>query len=313
MSTRRDFLRTAAGAGVGAALGGALLPGAVLKGAPFIHPGRQAPLVVMIGGGTTAAEVALGALDEEAEGVEAAVAGVSAVERGAGARAAGSGGHSGGVVRLDARVADGRTGRSGRVSALEGIRSPSRVALDVLRHGGAPHLEGDEAQAFAVALGHPLDLDGSRCGLGAGAAVLCTVLDARGHLAAAAVRRPFARGAGSRGAAAATLHVDDAVGACGATGDGEATGRGARAVVALMGRGLSATDACLEVVRRLVREEESRLPASRGRPGFDVGFHAVSRLGAYGGAAVWSGRRFAVGVDGHIRYEESAHLFERAV
>jgi N4-(beta-N-acetylglucosaminyl)-L-asparaginase len=57
---------------------------------------------------------------------------------------------------------------------------------------------------------------------------------------------------------------------------------------------------------------ESRLKGDDGRPNFSVNYYAVNKNGEYGGAAIWSGARYAVSVDGASRHEDSAYLFERA-
>ena len=56
---------------------------------------------------------------------------------------------------------------------------------------------------------------------------------------------------------------------------------------------------------------EDRLLREDGRPSFSVNYYAVNKNGDYGGAAIYSGARFAVSVDGNSRLEDSAYLFER--
>jgi N4-(beta-N-acetylglucosaminyl)-L-asparaginase len=112
----------------------------------------------------------------------------------------------------------------------------------------------------------------------------------------------------------AGLYVDNDVGACGSTGRGEAVIKtcGSHTVVELMRQGMSPVDACLEALRRIVRwTTEERNQDERGRPNFNVNYYAVNKNGDYGGAAIWSGARFAVSVDGDTRHEDSAYLFER--
>ncbi len=72
------------------------------------------------------------------------------------------------------------------------------------------------------------------------------------------------------------------------------------------------TDACLEALRRIVHVTvEDRLRDENGRPNFNVNYYAVNKNGDWGGAAIWSGARFAVSVNGDSRQEDSAYLFER--
>lgn len=111
----------------------------------------------------------------------------------------------------------------------------------------------------------------------------------------------------------AGLYVDNDVGAAGSTGRGEAVMKacGSMLVVELMRRGMAPTDACLEVLRRIVHfTVEERLLMADGRPDFNVNFYAVNRSGEYGAGSIWSGSRFAVHDSRGNRLEDSAYLFE---
>ena len=112
----------------------------------------------------------------------------------------------------------------------------------------------------------------------------------------------------------AGLFVDNAVGAAGATGRGEAAIKicGSHTVVECMRRGMSPVDACLEALRRAAASTlEPRLLRKDGRPNFNLNFYALSRDGRCGAASMWSDRKFAVYADGRNRLEECAYLFER--
>ena len=88
---------------------------------------------------------------------------------------------------------------------------------------------------------------------------------------------------------------------------------GSHTVVELMRGGMHPQDACLEALRRIVHVTvENRLLGDDGRPNFGVNYYAVNKNGEYGGAAMYSGARFAVCVDGDAHREDSAFLFERA-
>lgn len=81
------------------------------------------------------------------------------------------------------------------------------------------------------------------------------------------------------------MYCDNDVGAAGATGRGEAVIQncGGFAVVRAMERGLSPTDACLEVLSHIVKKtREKRLRNEDGEVNFDVKLYAVRKDGAYG-------------------------------
>ena len=64
-----------------------------------------------------------------------------------------------GVVQLDAALMDGRSRRAGGVGALEGVRTPSRVALAVADQTDHHLLVGAGAQAFARQMGFAIEAD----------------------------------------------------------------------------------------------------------------------------------------------------------
>lgn len=112
----------------------------------------------------------------------------------------------------------------------------------------------------------------------------------------------------------AGLYVDNEVGAAGSTGRGEAVIKicGAHTVVEAMRSGMGPTDACLHALKRIVKTTtERRLHKPDGRPNFDVKFYALTKGGRFGGAALWSGAKFAVWSQGIARLEEAAYLFKR--
>lgn len=157
MTTRRDFLRTAAGAAVGSAA--VAFPGPLL-GAPAVHTGRRATRVaVASANGLQAVRRALEILDEGGDTVEAVVGGVNLVERDPDDRSVGYGGlpNFEGVVQLDSSVMHGPTRGAGAVGALEGVKTPSRVALDVMRYTDHVMLVGRGAQRFARSMGHEIE------------------------------------------------------------------------------------------------------------------------------------------------------------
>jgi len=112
----------------------------------------------------------------------------------------------------------------------------------------------------------------------------------------------------------AGLYVDNAVGAAGATGRGEAVilEAGSAAIVEQMRTGKSPTDACLEVLRRMVAHtRDPRLKRQDGLPNYGVTFYAVRKDGLYGSASLWDGGQFAVFSEGRNRLEDCAYLYDR--
>jgi N4-(beta-N-acetylglucosaminyl)-L-asparaginase len=101
----------------------------------------------------------------------------------------------------------------------------------------------------------------------------------------------------------AGLWVDDAVGAAGSTGRGEANlyGLSSFLIVEEMRRGRSPKDAALEALRRVKASTvEKRLLTPEGNPTFQLTFYVVSKKGEYAGVALYGGypsgerQRFAV-------------------
>jgi N4-(beta-N-acetylglucosaminyl)-L-asparaginase len=369
MSTRRDFLRTTAGAGVGLGVSVAT-PLAAAPGifAPTVLRSRITPVCVASGNGLAAAARAMEELAGGATTVEAVVRGVNLVEEDPDDSSVGYGGlpNAEGVVQLDASVMHGPTRGAGAVAALEGIMRPSLVALDVMRYTGHVLLVGDGAQRFARSMGHRVEdlltdearrrwvewrarlsegddyltpeesierfegrpfrpaggygdgLLDSHDGVRPQGTINCNLVSRDGDLSGVTTTSGLAfkipGRVGDSPLIGAGLYVDNDVGAAGSTGLGEAVIKvcGSHAVVELMRAGMHPTDACLEALRRIVRfTVEPRRLDERGHPTFNVNFYAVNREGAWGGAAIWSGARFAVNVDGEARTEDSAYLLER--
>jgi N4-(beta-N-acetylglucosaminyl)-L-asparaginase len=100
----------------------------------------------------------------------------------------------------------------------------------------------------------------------------------------------------------AGLWVDDAVGAAGSTGRGEANlyNLSSHFIVEEMRRGRSPKDAAMEALKRVkANTVEKRLLDSRGNPSFQLIFYAVSKKGEYAGVSMYAregqqAERFAV-------------------
>lgn len=112
----------------------------------------------------------------------------------------------------------------------------------------------------------------------------------------------------------AGMYVDNEIGSAGATGRGEAVIQscGSYAIVQAMGSGMEPTEACLHVLRTIVRnsKRQKRLMRDSERPNFNVVLYALRKDGAYGSAAMFPGAKFAVADDGGARLESCAALFD---
>jgi len=113
------------------------------------------PVVISSANGLKATEKAMEMIRRGEDTLEAVVAGVNLVEEDPNDRSVGYGGlpNELGVVQLDASVMHGPTRGAGSVAALEGIKTPSRVAKLVMERTDHVLLVGEGAQRFALAMG----------------------------------------------------------------------------------------------------------------------------------------------------------------
>jgi N4-(beta-N-acetylglucosaminyl)-L-asparaginase len=176
---RRNFVRTAA-AGVGAAAAATVAApvtaehaGAharLLDGAPHVRRSRAArPIVISDitgyearnGGPMNAVEMAYSRIVAGDDVLDALIAGVNIPELDPAESGVGFGGlpNGDGVVQLDACCMHGPTRRAGGVAAIEGVRTPSRVAHAVMQHTDHHLLVGRGAQDFARQLGFTVEED----------------------------------------------------------------------------------------------------------------------------------------------------------
>ena len=177
---RRQFVASAAGLAAVAAPASA--PGRVPAGpsaaapasgfgrAPAVQSPRGAAPVVIAsanghrytnGGTETCVETAFRLLTSGADVLDALVAGVNVVELDPEDASVGYGGrpNADGVVQLDACCMHGPKRRAGGVAALEGVRTPSRVAQAVADLTDHHLLVGAGAQRFARQLGFSIEDD----------------------------------------------------------------------------------------------------------------------------------------------------------
>ena len=161
MINRREFIVSGAAAGIALKLP---------VEAPNVITRRAArPLVIASGngnryknGGTqTAVEKAFSMITSGSDVLDAVVAGVNIVELDPADTSVGYGGlpNADGVVQLDSCVMHGPRKQAGGVACIEGVRTPSRVALAVSQHTDHHLLVGKGAQDFARKMGFTIEDD----------------------------------------------------------------------------------------------------------------------------------------------------------
>jgi N4-(beta-N-acetylglucosaminyl)-L-asparaginase len=163
--TRRDFVKAGTAATVAASV-----PTAAFGQGPSVLARKAAPPVVIAsgnghahknGGPRTCVEEAWQRIVKGEDVLEALIAGVNIVELDPADSSVGYGGlpNADGVVQLDSCCMHGPTKRAGGVAALEGVRTPSRVAKAVLDHTDHHLLVGPGAQTFARNMGFAVEAD----------------------------------------------------------------------------------------------------------------------------------------------------------
>ncbi len=159
--SRREFV---AAAGLGALAGPSLL-----AQAPAVVRRGPRPLVMSAANGNksrdaeglTCVAKAYRMLTAGADVLDAVVAGVNIVELDPEDTSVGYGGlpNADGVVQLDASVMHGPRKRAGAVGCLEGVRTPSLVAVKVMEETDNHLLVGKDAQRFARNMGFKIERD----------------------------------------------------------------------------------------------------------------------------------------------------------
>jgi N4-(beta-N-acetylglucosaminyl)-L-asparaginase len=163
--SRREFVKAGTAASVAATV-----PRAAFGQAPTVLVRRATPPVVISsdngarfknGGPRSCVEEAFARIVGGEDVLDALVAGVSIVELDPAEMYVGYGGlpNADGVVQLDSCCMHGPRKRAGGVAALEGVRTPSRVARAVMEHTDHHLLAGAGAQAFARQMGFTIEAD----------------------------------------------------------------------------------------------------------------------------------------------------------
>ena len=258
-----------------------------------------------------------------------------------------------GVVELDSCCMHGPTHKAGGVAAIRNIRNPSKVARLVMQRTDHVLLVGEGALRFAKTHGfaeeelltdaareiwlrwkeshsdHDDWLSPKEAGLEKGSArgripfertwgtINCCAVDAKADVAGVTTTSGLAfkipGRVGDSPIIGAGLYVDNAVGAAGSTGRGEANLQNCASflIVEFMRMGKSPVEACLETLKRIAEHTEPRLRDKSGRPEFGLTFYAVAKDGRYGSASMWSGAQFAVHDGTKARLEECAYLYKK--
>ena len=347
--SRRDFLKTGAGAGAAALVAG----GRGFPAGPEGQAGAAGPRVVSSGNGLRATARAMELLRAGADPLDAVIAGVNIVEDDPEDMSVGYGGlpNEDGVVELDASVMYGPTHSAGAVAALRNIKNPSKVARLVMERTDHVLIVGEGALRFARAHGFkeenlltekareawlrwketvsdrdnwfpprseglPEDL---REVLWTHGTINCLALDGQGRLAGVTTTSglswKLSGRVGDSPIVGAGLYVDNDIGAAGSTGRGEANLQTCASfrIVAAMGRGAAPEQACLEACQAVADKTRlvPRLCDADGRPRFGLDFYALDRKGRFGSAGLYQGGRFAVHDGAENRLREAAYLFKR--
>ncbi len=318
---RRDLVKAGVAAGVGVV--GA--PGS----APAVLRSQTRPVAVASSNGLGACAKAMQLVGDGADTLDAVVAGVNLVELDPEDTSVGYGGlpNEDGVVQLDASVMHGPSRRGGAVGALEGVKTPSKVAQLVAYRTDHVLLVGEGAARFAQAHGFsPEDLLTERARqiwlrwkenlsddddwLGpqteSGTAhagfepfvrdwgtINCNIVDAGGNISGVTTTSGLSfkipGRVGDSPILGAGLYVDNDIGACGSTGRGEANLLECSSflVVELMRGGAHPKDAAIQALRRIAGKTSPRLLDGHGRPSFNLRFYCLNKAGSYAGASMY--------------------------
>ncbi len=162
--SRRDFVRTGAAVGIGAAVTRPLL-----AQAPAVATRKPGPVVIASANGNkfrnlgprTSVEEAFSRIARGEDVLDALIAGVTIVELDPEDDSVGYGGlpNADGIVQLDSSCMHGPKRRAGAVAALEGVRTPSLVARAVMETTDHHLLVGKGAQTFARQMGFTIEDD----------------------------------------------------------------------------------------------------------------------------------------------------------
>jgi len=345
--SRRDFLKT----GMGVTAASVLSKAKSLSGRTQGSAGNEI-CVVASGNGIRATEKAMEIMRQGGDPLDAVIAGVNIVEEDPNDNSVGYGGipNEEGVVELDASVMYGPTHKAGSVASLRNIKTPSKVAKLVMERTGHVLLVGEGALRFAKAHGFKEEdllterareiwlkwkesmsdkdywlspdekkiMAELRPYLEHYGTINCLAKNGTGVLAGVTTTSGYAfkipGRVGDSPIIGAGLYVDNAIGAAGSTGFGEANLRtcGSFQVVQFMGQGLSPEESCLRALQVVADKSklQPRLLNEDGLPSFGHSFYALNKKGEYGAAGMWSGHKYAVHDGRENRHKEEAYLYK---
>ena len=333
--SRRSFIEAGA-----AAAAGLVVPEISTS---LSRPGSR-PIVISSLNGLRGVAKAYEMITGGADPLDAAIQGVMIQELDPEDQSVGLGGlpNEDGVVQLDASVMHGPTKRAGAVGALEDIATPSLVAKAIMDYTDHIFLVGAGAKKFALEMGFKeqnlltdksrqdwlrwkanlnpndawLNRDGDvKIAWTHGTINMCAVTasgDIGSVTSTSGISYKIAGRVGDSPVIGAGQYCDNAVGAAGSTGRGEANIKacGAFLAVELMRQGLDPEAACLKVIERVIAMTEKRLLDERGRARFDLTFYAVTKDGRYGSACLYEGTKFAVADAKGARVEDCAYAYK---
>jgi len=109
----------------------------------------------------------------------------------------------------------------------------------------------------------------------------------------------------------AGLYVDNAIGAAGSTGRGEANlyNLCSYLIIEEMRRGASGKDAGMTALKRVAENTEHRLRAANGNPNFGLNFYILDKAGRHCGVCLSGHSRYAVCDEHGPRFADSDPLF----
>lgn len=137
-------------------VGSATLAAASAQAGTAQNSSGKKPVVISSANGMSACAKAMDVLRNGGDTLDAVIAGVNIVELDPNDTSVGYGGlpNEEGIVELDACVMHGPTKRAGSVAAIQGIKTPSKIAKLVMDHTSHVMIVGDGALRFAEAYGY---------------------------------------------------------------------------------------------------------------------------------------------------------------